>query len=163
VSQETTLYQGTIRDNLLLGVRDPASVSADDMVAACRQASIHDFIDSLPEGYDTDCGPRGAALSGGQRQRVAIARALLRRPEVLLLDEATSAVDAESERLIRETLEKSGEGRTTVAAAHQYQTIKAADRIVLIDHGKVVEEGSFVKLSQRAGPFLNFLRDVMPE
>jgi ATP-binding cassette, subfamily B (MDR/TAP), member 1 len=161
VSQETTLYQGSIRDNLLLGVGDAASVPDGDVVEACRQASVHDFVASLPDGYATDCGPRGAALSGGQRQRLAIARALLRRPEVLLLDEATSALDAGNEALVRDALARAGEGRTTVAATHQMETMRAADRIVVIEHGRVAEEGTFVQLIDRDGPFKTFLRHVL--
>jgi len=161
VGQETTLYQGTIRDNLLLGVHRAESLPDDEIAEACQQACIHDFITSLPDGYLTDCGPRGTALSGGQRQRIAIARALLRKPELLLLDEATSALDADNEALVRQALEKAGEGRTTVAAAHQMQTMEAADRIVVIEHGKVAEEGTFASLLARKGPFLRFLRDVL--
>ena len=159
VSQETVLYQGTIRDNLLLGLVKASSVSDEDITTACRQANIHDFIVSLPDGYHTNCGPRGTALSGGQRQRIAIARALLRKPEVLLLDEATSALDAENETLVREALERAGEGRTIVAAAHHVQTMKAADRVVLIERGGVAEQGPFTDLIEKKGPFLEFLRD----
>ncbi|KAK0609391.1 ABC multidrug transporter Mdr1 [Immersiella caudata] len=158
VSQETVLYQCTIRDNLLLGVADAASLSDGDIETACRTANIHDFIISLPDGYETNCGPRGAALSGGQRQRIAIARALLRNPEVLLLDEATSALDAESKVLFREALEKAGKGRTTVAVAHHVEVMKAADRVILIEQGRVAEEGSFVDLVEKKGPFWEFLR-----
>jgi len=159
VGQETVLYQGTIRDNLILGVADSPSVSDEQITAACREANIHDFIASLPDGYLTECGPRGTALSGGQRQRIAIARALLREPEVLLLDEATSALDTESEELVRKALERAAQGRTIVAAAHHTGTMKAADRVVLIERGGVVEEGTYVDLIQRRGPFWQFLSD----
>ena len=159
VGQETVLYQGTLRDNLILGVTDSSSVSNEQITAACREANIHDFIASLPDGYLTECGPRGTALSGGQRQRIAIARALLREPEVLLLDEATSALDTESEELVRKALERAAQGRTIVAAAHHTETMKAADRVVLIERGGVVEEGTYADLVQRRGLFWQFLSD----
>src|SRR6185437_4695081 len=104
VTQETHLYQGTIRENLGMGISRP--ITEEMLISACKDANIYDFITSLPDGYETDCGPRGLALSGGQRQRLAIARALLREPEILLLDEATSALDPESQGLVRDALSK---------------------------------------------------------
>lgn len=158
VGQETMLYQGTIRENLLLGVADPGDVPQEDIERVCREASIHDFVSSLPQGYDTDIGPRGSSLSGGQRQRLAIARALLREPEILLLDEATSALDAENERMVGEAIAKAERGRTVLAATHHVEAMKRADRVLVMDKGMVVEEGSFEELSKREGGWLWRLR-----
>lgn len=153
VSQEPTLYQGTIRENLLLGA-ESEKIRDEQLAEACRTANIYDFIVSLPEGYDTDCGPRGLALSGGQRQRMAIARALLRNPEILLLDEATSALDPENESLMRAAIEKAAEGRTTISVTHSQEVMKNADRIVVLENGRLVEEGAFEELMARQGPVL---------
>jgi ATP-binding cassette subfamily B (MDR/TAP) protein 1 len=149
VPQETTLYQGTIRENLLLGVDGP--VTEGQLDAACLDAKIYDFIVSLPEGYDTDCGPRGQAFSGGQRQRIAIARALLRNPEILLLDEATSALDPESENLVRDALDKAARGRTMISVTHQVEAMKNAERIFVMERGRVGEVGRFEELLGRKG------------
>lgn len=119
VSQEPTLYQGTIKDNVLLG-GDRENVSDEEVEKACKDANIYDFIISLPEGFNTVCGSKGALLSGGQKQRIAIARALIRNPKVLLLDEATSALDSESEKVVQAALDAAAKGRTTVAVAHRY-------------------------------------------
>lgn len=149
VLQDTNLYQGTIRENLILGV--DAEVDDKTLITACKDANIHEFIISLPEGYNTDCGPRGLALSGGQRQRLAIARALLRKPEILLLDEATSALDPESQSLVINALERAEKGRTIVSVAHQTEIIKQADRVFVLDHGKIVESGRYEELLSRKG------------
>ncbi|KIX03637.1 uncharacterized protein Z518_07190 [Rhinocladiella mackenziei CBS 650.93] len=155
VSQETYLFQGTIRDNLLLGVDGP--VTDEELNTACGDAKIYDFIVSLPDGYDTECGPRGQAFSGGQRQRIAIARALLRNPEILLLDEATSALDPENEVLVREALNKAVTDRTIISITHQVETMKMAESVFVMDRGKVVEAGTFEELMERKG----FLWEMM--
>ncbi|KAJ5703532.1 hypothetical protein N7493_011457 [Penicillium malachiteum] len=118
VAQEPTLFQGSVRENILLGI-DPSTVTDDQVHAVCCDALIHDFIVSLPEGYNTDIRSRGITLSGGQKQRIAIARALIRNPLALLLDEATSSLDSEDERLVQAARERAGEGRTMIAVAHR--------------------------------------------
>ena len=152
VAQEATLFQGTLRENILLGV-DPATVSDEQLHAACREASIHDFIVSLPEGYSTNIGSRGVSLSGGQKQRVSIARALIRDPQILLLDEATSALDSESERLIQQAFERAGKGRTMVAVAHRLATVQNADVIFVLGEGKLLEKGSHAELLKKRGVY----------
>ncbi|QPH01809.1 hypothetical protein C2857_006012 [Epichloe festucae Fl1] len=152
VSQEPTLYQGTIRDNILLG-------SAKEMVTdeaieyACREANIYDFIISLPEGFNTIVGSKGALLSGGQKQRIAIARALIRDPKILLLDEATSALDSESEHVVQAALDKAAKGRTTIAVAHRLSTIQKADVIYVFDQGRIVESGTHSELMKKNGRY----------
>ncbi|KAI1176837.1 P-loop containing nucleoside triphosphate hydrolase protein [Nemania sp. FL0916] len=154
VAQEATLFQGTLRENILLGV-DPESVSEDQLHAVCRDASIHDFIISLPDGYNTEIGSRGVSLSGGQKQRVAIARALIRQPEVLLLDEATSSLDSESEKLVQAAFERAANGRTMVVVAHRLATVQNADVIFVLGEGKVLERGSHVELLKKKGVYWN--------
>ncbi|KAK4099058.1 P-loop containing nucleoside triphosphate hydrolase protein [Parathielavia hyrcaniae] len=151
VSQEPTLYQGTIRDNILLGA--PHEVSDEQVAFACREANIHDFILSLPEGFGTVVGSKGALLSGGQKQRIAIARALVRDPKILLLDEATSALDSESEHVVQAALDKAAKGRTTIAVAHRLSTIQKADIIYVFDQGRVVEQGTHAELMKRNGRY----------
>ncbi|KAI1100496.1 P-loop containing nucleoside triphosphate hydrolase protein [Jackrogersella minutella] len=150
VAQEATLFQGTLRDNILLGM-DPAAVTEAELYAACRNASIHDFIVSLPDGYNTEIGSRGVSLSGGQKQRIAIARALIRKPDVLLLDEATSSLDSESERLVQKAFERAAMGRTMVVVAHRLATVQNADVIFVLGEGKVLEKGSHVELLKNKG------------
>ncbi|KAL9114572.1 MAG: hypothetical protein Q9187_007444 [Circinaria calcarea] len=152
VSQETLLFQGTLRDNILLGVSDEEGTESR-LEAAAREANIHDFITSLPEGYNTPCGNKGMAFSGGQRQRIAIARALIRRPSILLLDEATSALDSESETAVLAALDRAATGRTTITVAHRLSTIKGADRILVLARGRIREEGKHEELMQRKGMY----------
>ncbi|PFH56359.1 hypothetical protein XA68_16620 [Ophiocordyceps unilateralis] len=152
VAQEATLFQGTIRDNIMLGV-DEATVTEAQLHQACRDASIHDFIVSLPEGYDTNVGSRGVALSGGQKQRVAIARALVRDPDVLLLDEATSSLDSESERLVQEAFERAGHGRTMLVVAHRLATVQNADVIFVLGEGRLLEKGNHAELLRHKGAY----------
>lgn len=151
VSQEPTLYQGTIRDNILLGTPHP--VSDEQIAFACKEANIHDFILSLPDGFGTVVGSKGALLSGGQKQRIAIARALIRDPKVLLLDEATSALDSESEHVVQAALDKAAKGRTTIAVAHRLSTIQKADIIYVFDQGRVVEQGKHGELMRLGGRY----------
>ncbi|MBS0124141.1 ABCB family ABC transporter ATP-binding protein/permease [Thetidibacter halocola] len=150
VPQDTVLFNDTIRYNIAYG-RDGAT--EDEIVAAARAAQIHDFIASLPEGYDTQVGERGLKLSGGEKQRVGIARTLLKDPPILLLDEATSALDTETEASIQDALKRAGEGRTVITIAHRLSTIADADRIVVLQDGQVVEEGRHDDLLARAGRY----------
>ncbi|CAI4216216.1 unnamed protein product [Parascedosporium putredinis] len=154
VAQEPTLFQGTLRENILLGV-DPEQTTEEQLHAACRDASIHDFIVSLPDGYNTSVGSKGVSLSGGQKQRVAIARALIRDPKVLLLDEATSSLDSESEKLVQAAFERAGEGRTMVVVAHRLATVQNADVIFVLGEGKLLEQGSHTELLKAKGVYWN--------
>ncbi|VUC30462.1 unnamed protein product [Clonostachys rosea] len=149
VAQQPTLFQGTIRENILLGL-DSGSITDDELHAVCRDASIHDFVISLPEGYNTDIGSGGVALSGGQKQRISIARALIRNPRILLLDEATSSLDSESERLVQAAFERAAKGRTMIAVAHRLATVQNADVIfVLGEGGRLLEKGSHSDLLKK--------------
>ncbi len=161
VSQETHLYQGTIRENLCMGISGP--VNEDTLISACKDAYIHDFIASLPSGYETDCGPRGLSLSGGQRQRLAIARALLRQPEILLLDEATSALDPESQSLVPDALKKASKGRTMIHVTHQIDIMKGADMIFVVDRGRVVELGRYEELMAKGGRLLDMMGEIISQ
>ncbi|KAF4440404.1 ATP-binding cassette subfamily B (MDR TAP) member 1 [Fusarium acutatum] len=152
VSQEPTLYQGTIRDNILLGTARE-DVSDEDIEHATREANIYEFIVSLPDGFNTIVGSKGALLSGGQKQRIAIARALIRDPKILLLDEATSALDSESEHVVQVALDKAAKGRTTIAVAHRLSTIQKADVIYVFDQGRIVEEGTHTELMKKNGRY----------
>jgi ATP-binding cassette subfamily B (MDR/TAP) protein 1 len=151
VQQEPVLYQGSVRDNIAMGLED--EVTEAQIELAAKQSNISDFVASLPEGYATLCGNRGAQLSGGQRQRITIARALIRGPRLLLLDEATSALDTESERVVQAALEKVKSGRTTIAVAHRLSTIKDADLIIVFARGKIVESGTHHELLSRRGVY----------
>ncbi|GAP87440.1 putative ABC multidrug transporter mdr1 [Rosellinia necatrix] len=152
VSQEPTLYQGTIKENILLGTSNE-NVTDEAVEHACREANIYDFIMSLPDGFNTVVGTKGALLSGGQKQRIAIARALVRDPRILLLDEATSALDSESEHVVQAALDKAAKGRTTIAVAHRLSTIQRADVIYVFDQGKVVEQGTHAELMRLNGRY----------
>jgi len=125
--------------------------SDEEVKAAAQAAFAHEFITALPEGYATFLGERGVRLSGGQRQRIAIARAMLKNPPLLLLDEATSALDAESERMVQAALESAMKGRTTLVIAHRLATVQQADRILVLDHGRLVEEGNHAELVRQGG------------
>jgi ABC-type multidrug transport system fused ATPase/permease subunit len=150
VSQDPVLFSGTIRENIRYGRLDASDAEIEE---AARAANAHDFVTEFPEGYDTMVGERGVKLSGGQRQRLAIARAILRDPKVLILDEATSALDSESEHLVQAALERLQKGRTTLVIAHRLSTIRDADRIVVLDHGKVVEQGRHAELMAEGGAY----------
>ena len=152
VPQETMLFNATVRDNILYGRLD---ASEEEVIAAAKAANAHDFIMALPQGYDTNVGDRGNALSGGQRQRIAIARAILKNPQILILDEATSALDTESEKIVQAALDRLMEGRTAVVIAHRLSTVRNADNIVVIDHGRIVEEGTHAELLAKKGLYAN--------
>ncbi|PZC95879.1 MdlB, ABC-type multidrug transport system, ATPase and permease component [Pyrenophora tritici-repentis] len=151
VQQEPVLYQGSVRDNIAMGIE--TEVTDAQIEAAAKQSNISDFVASLPDGFATMCGNRGTQLSGGQRQRIAIARALIREPRLLLLDEATSALDTESERVVQAALEEAQSGRTTIAVAHRLSTIKDADLIVVFARGKIAESGTHQELLARKGVY----------
>ncbi|KAL2369815.1 ATPase [Blastomyces gilchristii SLH14081] len=150
VPQDSVLFEGTIRFNIALGARPGHEPTDAEIEEACRLANIHDTIVSLPEGYDTNCGPGGNQLSGGQKQRLAIARALVRKPQLLLLDESTSALDAESEQLLQAGLEKATKGMTVIAIAHRLYTIRKADVIFLIEDGRCTDQGTHTELAERS-------------
>ncbi|ORY49292.1 P-loop containing nucleoside triphosphate hydrolase protein [Leucosporidium creatinivorum] len=171
VSQEPTLYAGSVRFNITLGATIPEDqVTQEQIEQACRNANIHDFVMSLPDGYDTEVGGKGTQLSGGQKQRIAIARALIRNPKILLLDEATSALDSESEKVVQTALDQAAKGRSTIVVAHRLSTIQAADVIVsslvfrlfaarslfhflqyVLRDGKVAEKGKHFELLAKTG------------
>jgi ATP-binding cassette, subfamily B, bacterial MsbA len=153
VSQETFLFSGTVRDNIAYA---KAHASDEEIIAAARAANAHDFIVATPQGYLLEVGERGAQLSGGQRQRIAIARAILRNPKIMIFDEATSHLDCESERLIQQALETLSKGRTVFIVAHRLSTIRRADRIVVIEQGRIVEMGKHGELLARRGLYHRF-------
>merc|ERR1719402_2204452 len=148
VSQEPVLFDRTIAENIKYG-DNSREVSMEEVIEAARRANIHNFVTSLPGGYDTRVGSKGTQLSGGQKQRVAIARALVRNPRILLLDEATSALDTESEAVVQEALDKAMEGRTSITIAHRLHTIKNVDVIHCLEAGRVVESGTHAQLLQK--------------
>ena len=154
VSQETILFDDTVYNNIAYGMPSNAS----DVEAAARQANAHDFILNLEEGYETMLGEHGARLSGGQKQRIAIARALLKDPSILILDEATSALDTESEKAVQSAIETLMKGRTVIVIAHRLSTILGADKILVMDHGEIVEQGNHASLSKAGGLYEKLYR-----
>jgi ATP-binding cassette subfamily B protein len=148
VTQEPFMFHATVRDNLLFAKQD---ATQEELEAACRKAYIHDMIVSLPDGYDTMVGERGYRLSGGERQRIAIARAILKNPRILVLDEATSHLDSKSEAYVQSALEELMRGRTTLVIAHRLSTVLAADQIVVLDNGRMVEKGTHAELLAQNG------------
>ena len=155
VTQEALLFDETLRENILLGRTD---VSDERLKTVLEAAHVADFLPNLTDGLDTKVGPRGSALSGGQRQRVVIARALLRDTPVLLLDEATSALDAQSEHVVQQALDKLSNGRTTIVIAHRLSTIRGADKIIVMDRGRVMDEGTHEDLLERGGIYADLYR-----
>jgi ATP-binding cassette subfamily B protein len=156
VTQETYLFHATVAENLRYGKQD---ATEEEMIAAARAAAIHDRIMELPDGYDTVVGERGYKLSGGEKQRLALARVILKDPRILILDEATSALDTHSERLIQAALEPLMKGRTTLAIAHRLSTILAADVILVVDRGRIVERGTHAELLQQNGLYAKLYRE----
>jgi subfamily B ATP-binding cassette protein MsbA len=153
VSQDTFLFHDTVAANVAYGLDD---VPMERIRWAAEQANATEFIEALPHGFDTVLGDRGARLSGGQRQRIAIARALLRDPEILILDEATSALDSVAEQQVQQSLERLMAGRTAVVIAHRLSTVESADRVVVLEAGRVVEEGPYAELVARQGKLWEF-------
>jgi ATP-binding cassette subfamily B protein len=155
VPQDPVIFAQSARENIRFG--RPEATDAE-VEAAARAAAAHDFISKLPEGYDSYVGERGVMLSGGQKQRIAIARAILRDAPVLLLDEATSALDAESERAVQHAVDRLRAGRTTIIVAHRLATVKKADRIVVMDQGRIVAEGPHDRLVAEDGLYARLAR-----
>ena len=146
VPQEPVIFSGTILDNIRYG---RPGASDEQAYAAARAANVEEFVLRLPEGYASTVGERGVRLSGGQRQRIAIARAILKDAPLLLLDEATSSLDAESERVVQDALDRAMRGRTTIVIAHRLATVQRADRIFVMDHGRIIEQGRHAELIAR--------------
>jgi subfamily B ATP-binding cassette protein MsbA len=155
VLQDNILFSDSVKENILMGRPDATD---DEVIEAAKAANAHDFIVSLPEGYDTKVGERGVKLSGGQKQRVAIARVFLKNPPILVLDEATSALDLESESLIQDSLERLAHNRTTIIVAHRLSTITHADQIFVIDHGELKEQGTHNELMESKGIYYNLFQ-----
>src|SRR5262249_13846541 len=152
--EDTWLFHGTVADNIRMGKPD---ASLEELRAAARAANADEFIQRLPQGYDTVVGERGVRLSGGQRQRIAIARALLRDAPILVLDEALSSGDAESEALIQTALDRLMRGRTTLVFAHRLSSVIGADRILVLDQGRLVEQGTHAELIGRGGAYTRLM------
>jgi ATP-binding cassette, subfamily B, heavy metal transporter len=150
VPQDTVLFNDTILYNIQYG---RPSASPEEVIAAARAAHIHEFIETLPDKYQSAVGERGLKLSGGEKQRVAIARALLKEPQILIFDEATSALDSKSEKAIQAELDRIAEGRTTLVIAHRLSTIMDADQILVLDHGRIVERGTHRELLDAGGAY----------
>jgi len=154
VSQESILFNDTIFNNIAFANE---SATQEQVEHAAKIANAHDFIIETPNGYESNIGDRGAKLSGGQRQRICIARAILKNPPIMLLDEATSALDTESEKIVQESLQNLMENRTTLVIAHRLSTIQNADKIFVLDEGKIVESGNHIELSGNNGLYRKLL------
>ncbi|MBE5843933.1 MAG: ABC transporter ATP-binding protein [Butyrivibrio sp.] len=155
VQQDVYLFNGTVRENIAYGKQ---GASLDEIIDAAKKADLHDFISSLPNGYDTLVGERGARLSGGQKQRISIARVFLKNPPILILDEATSALDNESERYIQQSLDKLSDGRTTITIAHRLSTIRNADEIIVLDSDGIQEKGNHKELLAKDGIYAKYYK-----
>jgi ATP-binding cassette subfamily B protein len=155
VLQSPYLFQGTLAQNIAYGKPD---ASYAEIVRAAKAANAHDFITAMPEGYDTIVGEGGSGLSGGERQRISIARAILHDPRILILDEATSSVDTETERQIQEALDELVKGRTTIAIAHRLSTLHNANRILVLNQGKLEEQGTPQELMNSHGAYFNLVQ-----
>ena len=155
VLQETYLFTGTIAENIAYAKPD---ASIEDIIRAAKAANAHDFIIKMPDGYETVIGKNKTNLSGGEKQRISIARAILHNPRILILDEATASLDTETERLIQEALERLVKGRTTIAIAHRLSTLRNADRLVVVEKGKIVEVGTHSELTNLKGVYYNLLQ-----
>jgi subfamily B ATP-binding cassette protein MsbA len=160
VPQEPTLFSGSVRENVAYARPDASDA---DVVAAARAAHAWEFIERLPEGLDTRVGDRGVKLSGGQRQRIAIARVFIKNPAVVILDEATSSLDGESEQLVSAAMEQLLQGRSTLIIAHRLSTVRRADRVLVIDRGQIIEEGSHAALLAEDGMYARLYRVQFPE
>ena len=154
VTQDVLLFNDTLRRNITYGVK--SKINEKHLVDALKKAHLHDFIKNLPEGLDTEIGDRGVKLSGGEKQRVSIARAIMKDSEIVILDEATSSLDSKTEKLIQEAIEQETRGRTTIAIAHRLSTIKNTDKIIVIENGKLIEQGSLEYLLKRKGKFYEY-------
>lgn len=158
VEQEVSLFDTTIKDNITFGLNSQEKVTKEDLDRVTTMASIHDFIVSLKDGYNTMIGEKGIKLSGGERQRVAIARALMKNPKILIFDEATSALDSNNEKIVHEAIKKSAKGRTTIIIAHRLSTVKEADKILVMSKGKLVAEGTHEELMKSSPDYQNLVK-----
>lgn len=154
VSQDTYIFMGTVADNIAYA--NPEA-TRDDIIQAAILASAHEFISNMPDAYDTVIGASGKDLSGGEKQRISIARAILANPKILILDEATASVDTETEKAIQQSLQYLVQGRTTLSIAHRLSTLRDADRLVVIDDGKIVEEGTQAELEAKRGIYFKLM------
>jgi ATP-binding cassette, subfamily B (MDR/TAP), member 1 len=161
VSQEPDLFNTTVRENILYGFskEEMTVVTEDQIVAAARLANAEDFINKLPNKYDSEVGERGSKISGGQRQRIAIARAMVRNPKILLLDEATSALDGKSQKVVQDALDMASKNRTTIVIAHRLSTIQDADLIAVVRKGRVMELGTHAELIKKQGIYARMVKN----
>jgi ABC-type multidrug transport system fused ATPase/permease subunit len=152
VSQESILFNASIRENIAFGM---PNATLEEIVDAARVANAHEFIERMENGFDTNIGERGNKLSGGQKQRISIARAVLKNPNILILDEATSALDTESEKLVQDALDQLMKDRTVLIIAHRLSTVRKADEIIVLSHGKIIERGNHETLMSLKGTYFN--------
>ena len=155
VSQDVFLFAGSVKENILYGAPHKTD---EEMILAAKRANIHEFVTSLPNGYDTEVGERGVKLSGGQKQRISIARAFLKNPSILILDEATSALDNMTEMQVQSALGELSEGRTTLVVAHRLSTVKNADEILVVTDGAITERGTHEELVENGGVYAELYR-----